>query len=66
WNDLKRRTKDFLHGVERKFQGKRILVVGHGDPLWLLEGIIKGLDEVGLMRIYNKHYIRKGELKEIN
>lgn len=42
WNDVKKRMKSFLDNVEQKYKEKDILVVSHGDPLWLLAGLIKG------------------------
>jgi len=45
WNDLKNRLEDFLKELEMKYQGKNILVISHGDPLWLLAGILKGFTE---------------------
>jgi broad specificity phosphatase PhoE len=43
WNDVKERLLDFLNDVEKKYQGNNILIISHGDPLWFLAGIIKGL-----------------------
>ncbi len=45
WNDLKKRLTDFLEEVEKKYRGKNILIISHGDPLWLLVGILKGFTE---------------------
>jgi len=44
WNDVKKRTKSFLDDIERKYKKKNILIVSHGDPLWLLAGLIKGVE----------------------
>lgn len=68
WNDLKKRVARFLRETEKKYQGRRILIVGHGDPLWLLDGAMKGLSRKELLDIIRikKEYIQKGELKEIN
>ena len=41
WNDLKKRVKSFLKEIEKKYKNKRILIVSHGDTLWMLEGILK-------------------------
>lgn len=42
WNDLKTRMYGFFVRTEKLHQDKKILVVGHADPLWFLESIIKG------------------------
>ncbi len=37
WNQVKERMLDFLNEINEKYTGKRILVVSHGDPLWVLQ-----------------------------
>ncbi len=48
--------------LNRKYRGKRILIVGHGDPLWVLEGKLKGLEP---KQILNSEYIDLGQWREI-
>lgn len=43
WNDVKRRIYEFLRRIDELMEYKNILIVSHGDPLWLLEGTIKNL-----------------------
>ncbi|KKT82768.1 MAG: hypothetical protein A3B99_02640 [Candidatus Yanofskybacteria bacterium RIFCSPHIGHO2_02_FULL_44_12b] len=45
WNDVRKRTEDFINDLESKYSGKRILIVGHGDPLWLLYNMASGKDQ---------------------
>lgn len=45
WRDVKKRLKSFIKEVEQKHRDKKILIISHADPLWLLAGIIKGLTE---------------------
>ncbi len=47
WNDLKKRMYRVFQRFESLHAGKRIVVVGHGDPLWFLEGMIRGKLESG-------------------
>ncbi|HYU64691.1 MAG TPA: class I tRNA ligase family protein [Candidatus Paceibacterota bacterium] len=42
WNDVRRRTMDFMSEINQKHKNKKILIVGHGDPLWLLEKMSRG------------------------
>ncbi|MEK7080668.1 MAG: histidine phosphatase family protein [Patescibacteria group bacterium] len=42
WADILKRTKSFLDDVEKKYQGKNILVISHADPIWLMAGVLKG------------------------
>ncbi len=64
WNDVKERVLDFLKEIEKKHRGKNILIVSHGDPLWLLLGIIKGLkgEEEFLREKYRALYPEVGQL----
>ena len=37
--DVRRRTGDFLFEIERRYVNKNILIVSHGNPLWLLSSV---------------------------
>ncbi|MFH1451044.1 MAG: histidine phosphatase family protein [bacterium] len=66
WNDVKTRVKSFISDLEEKHQGKTILIVSHGDPLWLFAGIVNNLNNNDLLKvILNKDYIKKGELRKL-
>jgi len=43
WNDVRKRTQDFLEELENKYGGKNILIVSHADPIWFLLGYLRGL-----------------------
>ena len=43
WNDIIERVTDFLNDIETKYQNKNILIISHGDPLWIIAGILRGL-----------------------
>jgi broad specificity phosphatase PhoE len=64
WNDVRKRISDFLKEIEKKYKNKNILIVSHGDPLWLLAGIIKGLknEEEFLKEKYKILYPEVGQL----
>jgi broad specificity phosphatase PhoE len=66
WNDCLNRMLNFIEEIENNFQGKNILIVSHGDPLWLLEGYVKGLskEELGKRR-KNEKTLMPGEIREI-
>jgi broad specificity phosphatase PhoE len=68
WNDVRERVASFFKSIEKKYRGKNILIVGHGDPLWLLEGVLRGLTNQELLDLIlvKKEYIQKGELRKIS
>lgn len=43
WTDIKKRVKEFLKYLEKKYNNKIILVIAHGDVLLSLQWIINNL-----------------------
>lgn len=64
WDDVKKRMFNFVKELDEKYEGKNILVVSHGDPIWLLEAIVKNwADKEALnLRLSRKHYLKNGEI----
>jgi broad specificity phosphatase PhoE len=65
WNDCRERMKKVLNEIENIFQGKNVLIISHGDPLWLLEGYIKGINDEELLNKRAETLIQTGEVREI-
>ena len=42
WNDTRKRIVSFINELESEYSGKNILIVSHGDPLWLLNAAADG------------------------
>ena len=51
WADVQKRMIDFLKEIDKKYKNKRILIVSHKGPLWLLEGTVKGLNDYEIMEL---------------
>ncbi len=49
WRDVKKRIIDFIKDIEKKYKNKTIIIISHGDPIWLLNGFLKGLSEKKLL-----------------
>jgi isoleucyl-tRNA synthetase len=64
-NDLKRRIFGFLLDIDGKYSGKTIIIVSHGDPLWVLEGAVKNLSNDEMLRLRERRYPETGEAKEL-
>ncbi len=45
WADVKKRVYRLFQRLESLHKKKKIIVVGHGDPLWFLEAIMKGTQQ---------------------
>ena len=66
WLNCRKRMINFLKDIDRKYQNKNILVVSHGDPLWLLEGTMKGLSDDRLVKLkLQGELIKTGELRKL-
>jgi len=63
--DLTRRMHNAIFKLEKRFKDKKILIVSHGDPLWILEASLKGLTKEGIAEFSKENYIKTGELREI-
>ncbi|HVU80352.1 MAG TPA: class I tRNA ligase family protein, partial [Candidatus Paceibacterota bacterium] len=37
--DVRRRVGDFLFEIERRYVNKRVLIVSHGNPIWMLKAV---------------------------
>jgi len=67
WNQCKERMVEVLEEIEDNFENKNVLIVSHEDPLWLLEGYMRGKNNEELILEENKkESIKTGEIREIN
>jgi len=67
WLECQKRMIKFLKEVDKKYEGKKILIIGHGDPLWLLMGAVKNWSFKKMLIIKKKgQTIKNGELKKLN
>ena len=70
-NEVRQRMFEFFRDVERRHEGKTILIVGHGDPLWMLLTGALGLSNeealgwAGGGLADRRHYPEKGEVQEL-
>jgi len=61
WRDVKKRLKEAFRQIDKKHKGKTILIVTHGDPLWLMLGWFKGLTEKELLDTRGGLYPQTGQ-----
>ncbi len=60
------RVTSLLREIEKKYQGKSILIVSHQAPLWILENKVNGFTLEKGLGIPKHKRINKGELKKLN
>ena len=59
---VRHRMGEFLFELENKYTDKNILIVSHGEPLWLLEKAANGIKD----RFDDKEMLRTGETKQLD
>jgi isoleucyl-tRNA synthetase len=66
YTDIEKRLSNFIKEMEKKYQGKNILIVSHQRPITLLEKIIYGYNFNEFVEIIlGKKEIKTGELKNL-
>lgn len=66
--EAQKRVVDFIKFIDKKHENQKILIVSHGELLWLLEISVKKIkrkDYLGVNFIKN-NYISTGEIRELN
>lgn len=66
--DVRRRVGDFFYDLEKKYQGKKILIVAHEYPIWLAEAIARGADqkETVAMKVPRPDYYGHAEFRTLD
>jgi isoleucyl-tRNA synthetase len=60
--EVRRRMGEFIFEVERRYTGKNILIISHGNPLWVLQQTAARDSSEGFSKSY---MLRTGEVKEM-
>ncbi len=63
--EVRRRMLDCINELEGQYNGKKILLVGHSYPLWVLEGAMRGFSHTELIRQKKSLVLNTGEYKAV-
>ena len=68
WKDVRNRVGDFLYDIEKKHQGKTILIVSHNSPLRMMGAVCNGLTLSGTTFDHDEDGKRyeNGEVRELD
>ena len=66
WRDVKIRMADIIRELDQKYENKKILLVSHGDPIWILEGFTKNWSDEEMLKNYDTVYLKQGHIKKID
>lgn len=49
WNEVRERVIEVIKEIEEKYKDKTVLIISHADPIWLMMGYLKGLNDDELL-----------------
>ena len=61
--DLRKRMMEFLYGIEKTYSNRNILIVSHGDPLWML---IEGVSGKEIKNVTHESYPKRGMFQPLS
>ncbi|MBX4181596.1 class I tRNA ligase family protein [Candidatus Parcubacteria bacterium] len=64
--DVKKRVGEFLYEIENKYKGKNILIVSHGDAVWMAQSIAEGADIPRMLQILEERYPKYAEINKLD
>ncbi|MDP3953816.1 MAG: class I tRNA ligase family protein [bacterium] len=64
WHETRSRMFSAIKEIDSKHEGKNILFVSHGDPLWLLDAALLGLSDKETIEQRDMLYHKQGGLKD--
>jgi len=62
---VRKRMLDCIGELEGQYKSKKILLIGHGDPLWVLEGALRGIEREKLLKQRSDLMLKPGEYKTV-
>jgi isoleucyl-tRNA synthetase len=67
-NDVKKRMTEFVYDIDKKYEGKNIVIVSHEYPIWALFAGVQGFNGVRAvaMRKPNRDFIENAEIMKLD
>lgn len=62
--DLRKRVFEFIKETDKKYEDKNIIIISHGDPLWILAGILDNLSNEQMVAVDGKNYLPVGRWRD--
>ena len=64
--EVKNRVMDFLYETDSKYNGKNILIVSHGDPIWMMIVGAAGATPEEAVKIREGEYLSPSDIRELD
>ncbi|MFA5086037.1 MAG: histidine phosphatase family protein [Candidatus Paceibacterota bacterium] len=65
WNQCRQRMVNVFNEINGNFENKNIVIISHGEPIWLLIGYIKDIKDEELLSKRSEIMPSTGEIREI-
>jgi len=65
YTDLKKRMYNFLKDIDKKYSGKKILIISHEAPLTMLAGAVKKLSNRGILEYRKRSKLKLAEFRRL-
>ncbi len=68
-SELRKRVGEFLYDIDSKYNNKKILIISHEYPLWMMEAVSLGVGKNGAIKMKEdagEDIVKTGEFKEID
>ncbi len=65
-NDIKKRVGGFLAELEAKYKDKNILIISHGDPIWMMCAAGGGMKPEEAVEFSKENFFTTGEIRKLD
>jgi isoleucyl-tRNA synthetase len=65
YEDVRKRVMECLRDLDAKHEGKTIVIVSHGDPIWFMTAATRGLWGKDIWNVAEAHYLKTGSSMEL-
>lgn len=63
--DVRRRVGEFLFEIEKRYAGKKILIVTHDTPAWLIDTVARMRTNAEIAEGAKDSFLQKGEIRQV-
>jgi len=66
--DIKKRVGDFIYEIDKKYEGKNILIVTHEFPIWMLHAVREGMNnkKAAINKSFEEYFVPTGNFEEFD
>ena len=65
-NDVRKRMGEFIYEIDKKYDGKNILIVSHDFPGIMIQGVVQGMEASEIVKNKDAFYLQNAEVRELD